>query len=63
MQYPRIARRLFEWNLKGTEKQGRPMKTWLDKINEDANELGTKIDELSTRAESRLKWKRTIAAL
>ena len=38
MEYARIARRLLEWNPRGTGKQCRPMKTWLDKINEDGSE-------------------------
>ena len=50
-------------NPKGTGKEGTTMKTWLDKINEDADELGTTVDEFSTRSKSRLVCKRTIAAL
>ena len=63
MKYPKIAKRLLEWNSRGTGKQGRPKETWIYKINEYAIELDTTLDRLSTRAKSRLERKQLATLL
>ena len=53
----RLVKRMYNSDIMGTRRRGRPRKSWMDEVNESVGRRGLSIQEAKERVQDRNEWR------